>query len=291
MGSTMRRFAVALAATGLLVAVGCSKEETVTASSTTAPVTASSGGGSGTTEPDDTSDTTDPDSDKGSGEYAESCEAIEELEALDEENGDDADQTFALMEQARDAGPDDLVDHWDTLIGVLEELEALGDSDEAFTRAFELYEDPEFIAAAGAIDDFAEEECGIDIDLDPTEEDSPGGLSEDPTDTTDPDEDPTSIDALQSHLQSEFGTERWYDVLDGNVSWTSSGTPSKVTWTVAFGDDPIAEGMTIDDLVDVCDAMADYLDTHEGTDVEIDITGPGDAELVTRAPGESCQAA
>ena len=67
MGSMTRRFAVALAAAGLLVSVGCSKDETVTSTSSTTPVTASSsGGGSGTTEPtdDDTTDTTDPEDDR-----------------------------------------------------------------------------------------------------------------------------------------------------------------------------------------------------------------------------------
>ena len=297
MGSMTRRFAVALAAAGLLVAVGCAKDETVTASSTTTPVTASSSGsGSGTTEPeDDSTDTTDPeDEDKdtgtGTGEYAEACTAIEELEALDDagEDGDSA-ATFALMEEARDAGPDELVDHWDTLIGVFEELEALGDSDEAMVQAFELFGDPEFIEAAGAIDDFASEECGIEIDLDPSGQ-SPGGRVGDDDTGAPTDDDPTSIDAVQAHLESRFGTEDWYAVLDENVTWGSSGS-GDVTWTIALGDDPAAGGATTTDLVDVCEVMAAYLDTYESGDVEIEISGPDEALIVTRAPGESCQAA
>jgi hypothetical protein len=47
MHTMTRRFAVAFAAVGLLVAVGCSKDEPVTTSNTTTPVTASSGGGAG----------------------------------------------------------------------------------------------------------------------------------------------------------------------------------------------------------------------------------------------------
>lgn len=303
MGSMTRRFAVALAAAGLLVSVGCSKDETVTSTSSTTPVTASSsGGGSGTTEPeDDSSDTTDPedaDKDQGTGEYAEACTAIEDLEAIDDSDEGSSDETFLLMEEARDAGPDELVDHWDTLIGVLEELDALGDSDEAMTRALELFDDPEFIEAAGAIDDFASEECGIEIDLDPSGQ-SPGGLSEDDgglsddpidPDTTDPENEPTSINAVQYYAESMFGTEDWFEILEENVTWGSTGS-GDVSWNIALGTDPADVGMTEVDLLFVCDTLADYLDTYESGDVDIVISGPDEADLVTRAPGEPCEAA
>jgi len=301
MGSMTRRFAVALAAAGLLVAVGCAKDETVSSTNTTTPVTASSsGGGAGTTEPDeDTTDTTDPedadkDKGKGSGEYADACAAIEDLEALEDES--DSAETFALMEAARDGGPDELVDHWDTLIDILGELDALDeDSDEALAKALELLDDPEYLEAAAAIDDFAEEECGLDIDLDPAEEnETGGGLIPDDGGSgagTDPDADPTSIDAVQAHVESRFGTETWYSVLDENVSWGSSGSGDVTTWTIGLGDDPAAAGATTSDLNDVCEVLAAYLDTYESGDVEIEITGPDDEVLVTRAAGASCEAA
>jgi hypothetical protein len=293
-----RRVAVALAAAGLLVAVGCAKDETVASTDTTTPVSASSGGGgAGTTEPDDSPGTTDPeDADKdkgkggGSGEYAEACTAIEDLEAL--EDDDDTAAVFALMEQARDAGPDELVDHWDTMIDILGELDALDqDSDEALAKAFELLEDPEYLEAAAAIDDFAEEECGIDIDLDPSEEgETGGGLIPDDrgSDSTDPDSDPTSIKAVKAHIKSRFGTEAWYSLIDENVTWGSSGSGGEVTWTIGLGDPMAAAGATTSELNDVCEVLAAYLDTYESRDVEIEISGADDEILVRRAPGESC---
>lgn len=287
MGTMTRRLAVALAAAGLLVSVGCAKDETVTSTSTSTPVTASSGGGSGTTEPDEG---TDEDKDKGSGEYAEACSTIEEIDQL--EGDGDMEQGLALFEQARDAGPEELAGYWDTLSAVFEDMEAVDENDpESVAKIFELLDDPEFLEAAAAIDDFAQEECGLDIDLDPSGE-SGGGLEPDGPGSEDtiPGGDPTSIDAVQAHIESRFGTEVWYSILDENVSWGSSGV-STVTWTIDLGDEPASAGATATDLVDVCEVMAAYLDTYEDGDVEIEISGPDDAVIVSRQPGESCEAA
>lgn len=198
MHTTTRRLTVALAAAALLIAAGCAKDESVTTSETTAPVTASSSDEKGTTstteddedetttttEPDDDDDTTTTTAKKGGGKtgtptgnYEEACAKIEEIDSMDDDAPDD--EAFAAMEEARDAGPEELRDHWDTLIGVFEDLMAIDENDpDALERAFEVMGDEQFLAAAAAIDDFAEEECGLDLDLDPAEEDSTiGGLS------------------------------------------------------------------------------------------------------------------
>lgn len=211
MGTMKRRAAIALATVGLVVAMGCAKDETVSSADTTTPVTAPSGAGGSSTDgttktpgtdrdEDEDQDTTtstststskdkDKDEDKtstttassrtGTGDYEEACAAIEDLEALDDDDNEDFDKVFALMETARDASPDELVEHWDALIDVFGELADLDEnSPEAMAKALGLFEDPEFLEAAAAIDDFAEEECGIDIDLDPAEE-GIGGLNDD----------------------------------------------------------------------------------------------------------------
>jgi hypothetical protein len=302
MRSMTRRFAVALAVAGLLVAVGCAKDATVSSTDTTTPVTASSGGGgAGTTEPDeDVTDTTDPeDADKdkgkgtGSGEYAEACTAIEGLEALDDADEDDSDQTFALMEEARDAGPDELVDHWDTLIDVLGELDALGESDEAMTKALELLDDPEFLEAAAAIDDFAEEECGLDIDLDPAEEsDVPGGRTNDdeigaPSNGS---KDPTSVASVKAFLADEYGSEVWWPVLEDASGWSYVNTNDPM-WTIKLSASSDWETLTIEELEAACDAVAEHLDTVVDSDAAVEILDPDDVELVSRYfRGEACAA-
>jgi hypothetical protein len=288
MGTTTRRLAVALAAAGLLVSVGCAKDETVTASSTTTPVTASSGGGAGTTEP-----TGDEDKDSGSGEYAEACAAIEEIDQL--ESDGDLEEGLALFEDARDAGPEELADHWDKLSEVYEELVALDQNDEeAMATVLALMDDPEFLEAAATIDDFAEEECGLDIDLDPAEEsDTGGGLTDDTivTETTDPDADPTSIDALQAHLEATYGTEAWWPILDDATTWGSSGGTDGVEWSVTLSSSTDVATLSASDLEAACDAMADYLDTYEDGDVTIEIVDTDDTVLVSREAGEACAAA
>jgi hypothetical protein len=297
MHTTMRRLAVALAAAGLLVAAGCAKDEAVTTSATTAPVTASSGDDEGTTTTTEEEDEDpDADEDKGSGDYDEVCEKIEELDSLPDDTPDD--EGLALMEEARDVSPDELVDHWDVLIDVLTELSALDEeSDEAITRVFELMEDPEFLEAAATIDDFAEEECGLDIELDPTEEEM-GGLS-DPSGSSSSGgfedvgegDSPSAIDAVQDHLRDLYSEETWYaEALDENTSWSASGS-STITWLLVLGNDPFAAGMTEDDLLDVCDSMGYFLDGYEDGSVELSIEDGDGAVLASRGPGEDCAAA
>jgi len=114
MGTTARRCAVAVVvAFAAAVIAGCASDETVTSTATTTPVTASSG----------TSETTEapPGTDPGDGEYAEACALIDEIDQTAE---DDLASALVLFEEARDAGPEELVDHWDTLTDTLTQIEA-----------------------------------------------------------------------------------------------------------------------------------------------------------------------
>lgn len=286
MGTTARRCAVMVVLVAA-VTLGCSSDETVTSTSTSTPVTASSSG-SGTTE---APPGTDPDdADKGAGEYAEACAAIEEIDGM--ADNDDLASALLLFDDARDAGPEELAEHWDTLADTFNELEALGSDDAALTRAFELMADPAFMEAAAAIDDFAEEECGLDIDLDPAEENA-GGLEPDgpgSEDTTPGDEDPTSIDSVQAYLQAEYRSESWWPVLDDATSWGSQGSGSEVSWSINLSSSD-ATTLSASELEAACDAMADYLDTYEDRDVSVEILDSDDAVLVSRGPGEACVAA
>jgi len=284
MGTTARRCAVAVVvAFAAAVIAGCASDETVTSTATTTPVTASSG----------TSETTEapPGTDPGDGEYAEACALIDEIDQTAE---DDLASALVLFEEARDAGPEELVDHWDTLTDTLTQIEALGATDADLTRALELMADPAFMEAAATIDDFATDECGLDVNLDPSDEDTTGGLTDpgstDTTSTTDPDDDPTSIDALQAHLKSEYGTEAWWPVLDDATSWGASTVGGDVEWSVTISNaDAVA--LTASDLEAACGAMAEYLDTYEDGAVSIEIIDADDAVLVSRAPGAACAAA
>lgn len=281
MGTTARRCAVAVVvAFAAAVIAGCASDETVTSTATTTPVTASSG----TSETTEAPPGTDPDD----GEYAEACAIIEEIDQTAE---DDLASALVLFEEARDAGPEELVDHWDTLTDTLTQIEALGAADADLTRALELSAEPAFMEAAATIDDFATDECGLDVNLDPADEDTTGGLTDpgstDTTNTTDPDDDPTSIGALQAHLESEYGTDAWWPVLDDATSWGSSTVGGDVDWSVTLSSSGAA-ALTASDLEAACDAMAQYLDTYEDGDVSIEILDADDAVLVSRAPGEAC---
>ena len=287
-----RRLSVALVAAGLLLAVGCAKDETLTTAPTTTPVTAVSGGGGDKTDgttPDDADE--DADKDKGSGSYDEACSIIQDIDEVPE---DDFEEAIALMGDARDASPDELADSWDVLIDVFDQLSAVeSGSDAETTMMLELLEDPDFLAAAAAIDDFAEEECGIDIGLDPSEEsDAPGGRTGDDEIGAPTDDDPTSIDAVQAYLASIHGDEVWWPVLDDASAWGSSGS-SDVLWTITLSSSSDWEALTAKDLESACNAISGYLLTNGDYSgfVEIEILDPDETVLVSKVEDGDCEAA
>lgn len=281
-GTTMAkvwRRALVVAAIGF-AAAGCAADDAGAPSSTTAPVATSA-----------------PAADAGS--FPEACAAIEEIDRT--EFGTDIELLRRLTSEARDTGPEELQDDWDTFVAVFEVMYALDpeapDFLEQFERVTQMGEDPAFLASAAAIDDFAEETCGLDVQIDP-EEASTGGSGSGSgssgsggtfVDRGEGDA-PSTVTGVHQALRSRFGTESWYeDGVANGMSLTFDYVGEVAEWTVTFDGDPSAAGMSQADLLGICDAMATYLDGAEVVeDVEITIEGPRGTAIAERAPGGPC---
>ena len=278
MGTNVRGLAVALTAGLLLVVAGCAKDEAVSTSPTTAPVTATTDGGPGTTEAPD-----EPD-------LGEVCELIDELNEAEES---DTDVIADLILEIRNTVPADQTDDWDLLFDTfveLAELEASGGDD---SDADEILSDPDFVDAADRIDAFAEDECDVDLglgedELTTTTDDTSTAPIDPRLDDPDPGEDPTSIDAIQAHLEDNYGSEVWWPVLDDASAWSMvNAVDPMLTITLSASSD--WESLSTTDLVAACDAVAEYLDTVEETDPGVEIVDPDEVELVSRYfRGEAC---
>jgi hypothetical protein len=280
-----RGLSIALAVAGLLAGAGCAEDEpATTAATTTAPVTASS-------ERDETTTTEDE------GDVDEVCSLIEEI---DDVQDSDFDEAIVLMDDARDAASEDMVDHWDALIAGMEDLAAAeGDPEAEEEVLVELFDDPDFLDAAAAIDDFAEEECGLDIELDPEDEaastDDEIGVDDEPRPGDDEvgssgEDDPMTLDAVQAYLAGEYASEDWWPVFE-EASWNLR-TGIDPTWTITLEASSDWETLSADDLVAACDAVAEHADAIEADeeqDIAVEVLDPDGAELVSRYfRGEAC---
>jgi hypothetical protein len=298
---TSRALAAAIAAAGLLITVGCAKDETVATTQTTTPVTASSRSDEDpTTTAKDADEGEDEDADKEAGAYDEACSIIEEIDDI---QSNDVDEAVELMGEARDLSPDELADSWDELIDAMEALGAVqGDEAAEEEVRSELLDDPDFLDAATTIDDFAEDECGLDIALDPNDErEDPDARTGDdeigiPDARTGDDEigipedgsDETSVRAVKAYMAQNHASEVWWPVLEDASGWSWSNMVDPM-WTIKLSTASDWESLTTAELEAACDAVAEHLNEIVETDAGLEILDPDDEVLVSRYErGEPC---
>ncbi len=262
----MRYTATVVVAFGALVAVGCAKDEPTVDSSATTPVTASSEG----------ADTTAPGTSKPVD--GDVCAMMDEFVDLGE---DEMERGLDLIADIQAASPDDIADEWDVVTDTFVKINEL-DAEADFAEFVDLVSDPDFQAAAENIDEFAEDECGEDLGLSDLIDVS--GTT-DGTDGTDAKK--VSIDDVQAYLEDNYDATAWWPVFDDATSWTRSGVSSTVEWTVTLSADG-TNGVAADELVEGCQAMADYLDENEGAPVRVTITDSSDKRIVFRVPFAPC---
>ena len=213
-------------------------------------------------------------------------------------NPEDVLGSLDILDELRVVAPDDVVADVDVMIDINEQYLGL-DEQQNYDLGEELDGDPDFMDAAANLDEFGLDECGTEIGFfipfGPDRRTAPldPDLFPDVTSGGIPsgDDDPTSIDSLQAHLEKEYGTEDWWPVLDDATSWSSSGFSDVVEWEVTLSSSPASSALPVASLTAACDAMASYLDTYEDRDVEVTIASSDSVALVSRKAGEPCAAA
>lgn len=181
-------------------------------------------------------------------------------------NGDtDVAEVLAELEALAELAPAELVDDFEVMAGAFEQLEGLDEDDpESLEAIFEVVFDEEMLSATLALEAYAEEECGLELEgLDPTTSGGGGDTGSGGGDTgsgAGPEHDPDDPDV---HLE-EVGAvedahegESWADKLDS--------TFINMGHEVTVSADPSA-GLTEDEALDACRALVEAL-------------RPGNAEL------------
>jgi hypothetical protein len=121
--------------------------------------------GDGTTTVSEQSDER-PSTSAPTGDASEYCAAVEQLDAADGglDLSEDADGALAGIERMAELAPPELADQFETFLDGVRSLAQLDEDDPAaLTAILELMTDPEFEAAADAIEEYTGEQCGIDL--------------------------------------------------------------------------------------------------------------------------------
>lgn len=222
------------------------------------------------------------------------CVAAKEAADMGLDVTADPEETLRALERIAALAPQELQDDFDTLLGVIDKLEALDEGDmESITGAFEILLDPELVAASEAIDAYTRATCGFsvsgggisdpggsgDFDFD---FDDPGGFD----DTTDG-EGSLGPDAGES-AEGEVGLEDVTAVKDANAaeSWVD-----KLTGTFILGGQSVqvsadSDRLSVDEALAACNALLDGL-SEINPDVEVTVLN-AETELATSAPDGTC---
>jgi hypothetical protein len=110
---------------------------------------------------DDTGDTDDDDGgdDDGGGSDNEFCGQIEELDAMDDLEGETA---LAALSDLIDDAPEEIRSDLEIVVDRISELEGLEEDDpEAMAQIFALMDDEEFVTASENLEAYGVDECGL----------------------------------------------------------------------------------------------------------------------------------
>ncbi len=191
-----------------------------------------------------------PAPDDGDGSASEYCAAVAELEATDDSEMDDPAKAVEALAALGDVAPVELKPSFEVLAGAVEELAALDESDpDDMNRSLEIVFDQSVIEAAGRIDEFTIDECGIDLD-EGGADDLP--LEDMPTDDLPLDELPADDGAGDIDLEHIDGIKE----ANSAASWSSKLRTTTITndTYVTLAADP-ADPVTAEEAMAACEAI------------------------------------
>lgn len=235
---------------------------------------ASGCGGSETTTVSEQSDDRPTTSASDGGDASEYCAAVEQLEVADGglDLSQDADGALAGIEQMAELAPPELTEQFDTFLDGVRSLAQLDEDDpSALTAILELMTDPEFEAAADAIEEYTGEECGIDLGASTGADSSMDDL-DDETASGGMDEGLIELDDV-AQVKEENSSSTWADKL--------------TTTVINFGREvdvsSDAGALSVDEALEACNALVSSLGMVD-SDVTVTVSA-GDVELARTEAG------
>lgn len=193
-----------------------------------------------------------PAPDDGDGSASEYCAAVAELEATDDSEMDDPAKAVESLAVLGGVAPDELKPSFEVLADVVGELAGLDESDPDYlARSLEIVFDPSVQEAAGRIDEFTIDECGIDLD-----DSSDDPFAEDPSDGSDSDAGADEMPADEG--VGDIDLEHIDGIKEANsaASWSSKLRTTTITndTYVTLAADP-TDPVTAEEAMAACEAI------------------------------------
>lgn len=223
------------------------------------------------------------------------CERLVELDEAEELDLED-EETQAVLDELVELAPDEIDSDLRRIQNAFEELTALEEDggEDAFGAAFEIILDPAFTSSLEDFAQYAEDECGVEVEGADVGDDLSDDLSADFSDdfssdfSSDFSDDQTEDDLSPAQRLRVFLDENYPDFSD-----LASGIG-----TVSIGGGEVDVTLTLDETTDaetavaICDATLEFADEdEETTEIGVEVEDQEDTVLATGDSGGGCEAA
>lgn len=222
----------------------------------------------------------------GDGDPEAFCDRLVELDEADELDLDDAD-ALAALDELVELAPEEIDSDLSRIQDAFEELVALEEDggEDAFGAAFEIILDPRLTSSLDDFAEYAEDECGVEVEgadgLGDLSDDLSGDFSTDFSDDL-TDDDPSPAQDLRAFLEENHPD---YSDLAEGIGTVELGADSvQVTLT-------LSETTDADTAVAICEATLDWGEDGELAEIEIEVEDREDTVLATGDFEDGCEAA
>ena len=217
------------------------------------------------------------------------CERLEELDDADELDLDET-EAFEAFGELVDLAPEDLAEDLSRIEEAFEELSDLDEDDsDSFGAAFEIILDPRVASALEDFAEYAEDECGIEVEganlEDGFSDDLSGDFSTDlSTDFGTGDDEPSNTDLLRAFFDENYADEPWLEAIGSRGIGSVAGQSTSVTLGMN-------ETISPQDAVEACEAALAWADDAGFAEGEAEIQGLDQETLASGDSDEGCEAA
>jgi hypothetical protein len=222
----------------------------------------------------------------GGGDPEAFCDRLVELDDADELDLED-DEALAALDELVELAPDEIDSDLTRIQEALEELVALEEDggEDAFGAAFEIVLDPRFNSSLEDFAEYADDECGVEVEGADDFDDLSGDLSSDFS--SDFSDDLTEDDLSPAQELRAFLDENHPDFSD-----LASGIG-----IAQVGDSELQVTLTLDETTDddtavaICEATLDFGEDAELEAIEVEVEDQEDIVLATGDLDGGCEAA
>lgn len=218
----------------------------------------------------------------GDGQAGDFCGVLRNLATMQSDNADEV-EVLESLAAAGDSAPEELRPAFATLADVVEKMQSIDpEADDYFEKMFEIAMDPDVQEAADRIDDYAVEECGVELDDSDTDADHASGdttpVDTAPTGTTPGAKGDINLEYVDAILE-KHKPAAWAEALNFTTIMMDTDV------MVATGSES-GTGMSVADAMEACEALRSGL-VSINPDVTVEVRD-GETPLAKSPAGGGC---